>query len=238
MTTHDDGPPTSVDARLRALVADDGLSERDVDELRLLVELGSTLDHHDLQPSSPSAALLDEVLHRAHADWDVVDDEPPSARRPPASAERDQAPPSTAPDEVVRAPTPPRRRWAALTAAGVAAAVALVVVLPTGSDPLEAAVPLDALAEDAEGRALLDGDTVLLDVDLPPLHDGAFYEVWLLDQDAETLVSLGALRSGGTLALPPDADLRATPLLDVSVEEADGDPSHSGRSVLRGELEA
>lgn len=72
---------------------------------------------------------------------------------------------------------------------------------------------------------------------LRPSTSDDFYELWLLGDDGE-LVSLGSLRvpASGRAAL--DVELPVDParfrFLDVSREPADGDPSHSTISVLRG----
>ena len=83
------------------------------------------------------------------------------------------------------------------------------------------------------------GESEQLRVDLsaPDLDDG-YYEVWLLEPNAQEMFSIGVLRSGTTttLDLPPGIDLDAFPIVDVSVEQLDGDPTHSGVSVARGEL--
>ena len=72
---------------------------------------------------------------------------------------------------------------------------------------------------------------------LRPVARGRFYELWLLGPRGE-LVSLGSFtvdRAGhATLALPLPVDPRRFRSFDVSVEPADGDPGHSGDSVLRG----
>ena len=41
---------------------------------------------------------------------------------------------------------------------------------------------------------------------------------------------------GVAVELPADLDLAEFPLVDVSVEPLDGNPTHSGDSVARGEL--
>jgi hypothetical protein len=67
--------------------------------------------------------------------------------------------------------------------------------------------------------------------------DGTLREVWLLNSDASGLVSLGLLDgSSGRFVLPAGIDIDEYPLVDVSVEAADGDPAHSGTSVVRGQL--
>jgi anti-sigma-K factor RskA len=104
-----------------------------------------------------------------------------------------------------------------------------------------AATTLDPLsAEDASGRAEVreaDGMRLLeVDLDAPSLTDG-YYEVWLLQPDAVRMVPLGVVHRGDTvLPLPGGLDLSAYPLVDVSVEPMDGDPTHSGVSVARGSL--
>jgi anti-sigma-K factor RskA len=61
--------------------------------------------------------------------------------------------------------------------------------------------------------------------------------VWLLDAAGKRLVSLGLLDgSTATFAVPPQVDLADYPVVDVSLEPADGDPAHSGDSVVRGTL--
>jgi anti-sigma-K factor RskA len=63
-----------------------------------------------------------------------------------------------------------------------------------------------------------------------------FLEVWVISPDVTQLVSLGPLRNDGVYDLPSGLDPAAFPIVDVSVEPIDGDPTHSGASVLRGEL--
>ena len=71
---------------------------------------------------------------------------------------------------------------------------------------------------------------------LRPSRGGEFYELWLLTPPGE-LVSLGSFRvpkSGATsVRVPLPTDPRSYELFDVSIEPRDGDPGHSGRSVLR-----
>ncbi|HEX2074068.1 MAG TPA: anti-sigma factor [Geodermatophilus sp.] len=108
-------------------------------------------------------------------------------------------------------------------------------VATTELDPLE--------GSSASGRAAVvergDGSRVL-DVELSAqtLED-AYYEVWLLEPGAQQMVSVGVIQGGeGRLELPPGLDLGAYPVVDVSVEPLDGDPTHSGVSVARGVLDS
>ncbi len=72
---------------------------------------------------------------------------------------------------------------------------------------------------------------------LQPSGAGAFYELWLLD-GADRLVSLGAFpvpASGSAeVVVPLPVRVRDFRYIDVSREPDDGNPAHSGDSVLRG----
>jgi anti-sigma-K factor RskA len=139
--------------------------------------------------------------------------------------------------------------WRMVWAVGAAAAVlgvlaTLGVDAVTRSDdtgPVVARVALSPLpAHRGTGTASVVGSGARrsLDVDVTGLTkaDG-YYEVWLLDKNAKKLVSLGLLRGRhGSFTLPADVDLRAFPVVDVSIEPADGNPAHSGNSVVRGQL--
>ncbi len=97
---------------------------------------------------------------------------------------------------------------------------------------------------DASGSATVettaDGTRVLV-VDLAdhtPTDDG-FREVWLLKPDVSGLVSVGTLTgSSGRFDLPAGLDLSQYSVVDVSEEQFDGNPAHSGDSIVRGPLDA
>jgi hypothetical protein len=66
----------------------------------------------------------------------------------------------------------------------------------------------------------------------------AYREVWLIRNDAAALVSLGVLTGDrGSFPIPDGLDLSEYSIVDVSVEPLDGDPAHSGDSIVRGELD-
>jgi anti-sigma-K factor RskA len=175
----------------------------------------------------------------------------PAAPPPPVAAP--PAPPAAAPEPAPAAVVPLRTRRSRLLLAAAAALVVGVgigagaVALGTGDDDglAVAAAALDPLGDsDASGEARVverDDGTLVLEVDLTATdpQDG-FYEVWLLDEAVEDLVSLGVVRGGGEVALtlPSTIDLGEYPVVDVSVEPLDGDPGHSGFSVARGTLES
>ncbi|MCR8672064.1 anti-sigma factor, partial [Agrococcus sp. HG114] len=133
---------------------------------------------------------------------------------------------------------------ACAASAAVAATLAVVVVaqLDRGPRPTEvAAAVLDPLSPSVStARAEVierDGQRLLVvDADALPQTDG-YLDVWLLDAQAQQMVSLGVMDSTtAQLALPADLDLAAFPIVDVSVEPYDGDPTHSGDSIWRGAL--
>ncbi len=138
----------------------------------------------------------------------------------------------------------PSRRRVPWIVGAVAAVVALVVGVavfvgrPAKTDVV-ASVTLDQLGPAGSGTAELidDGGQYRLKVATADLDPGeGFLEVWVIDTEVSKLVSLGPARPDGTYDLPPGLDPEQFPVVDVSVEPLDGDPNHSGDSVLRGTL--
>jgi hypothetical protein len=134
--------------------------------------------------------------------------------------------------------------WIALAAAvgvviGGVVGASLVRTSPT---EVVATVALEPLAEyAATGNAsveVVEGAEVLaVDVTGLPPTDG-YFEVWLLAPDASSMIALGTLGAGerATLPLPPGVSLADYPVVDISAEPYDGDPTHSSDSVVRGTL--
>ncbi|GAA1735450.1 hypothetical protein GCM10009809_33260 [Isoptericola hypogeus] len=153
-------------------------------------------------------------------------------------------------DVVELAPARERRAW---WPALVAACAALVLGIAGGVlwerrsvEPAETTVAsavLDPLPAwpDASGEAVVqetaDGRRqIVVSVDAPA-PEGTYREVWLLRADVSGLVSLGILEgTEGRFDVPDGLDLAAYPVVDVSEEPLDGDPAHSGDSVVRGPL--
>jgi len=137
---------------------------------------------------------------------------------------------------------------AAAAVVGLVVGIGVTLVATSGDDdelPVVASTELVVLADDSPGgdaEIRGSGSTRVLELDVPGLSPDAdgFYEVWLLDEDAKRLVSIGLLDpSQGTQAtfpIPEDLDVAEFPVVDVSVEPADGDPAHSGDSIVRGTL--
>ena len=66
-----------------------------------------------------------------------------------------------------------------------------------------------------------------------------YREVWLIDANVEGMVSLGILDgSSGQFVIPDGVEVGDFPIVDVSWEPLDGDPTHSGDSIVRGQIEA
>jgi len=92
----------------------------------------------------------------------------------------------------------------------------------------------------AHGDVLLAGDRAQATVDvsgLDPSDSGNFYELWLLDDDGR-MISLGSFRVGAdghaAVELPIPVSPSRYQYFDLSLQEDNGDPTHSGVSVLRG----
>jgi hypothetical protein len=86
-----------------------------------------------------------------------------------------------------------------------------------------------------EGRLVVTDEGATITLRGLPEPDGA-YHVWLYDSVVDAK-SLGTITEGsGKLEVQLPADARRYVFLDVSLEPADGNPNHSGDSVLRAPL--
>ncbi|MCI4064645.1 anti-sigma factor [Micromonospora sp. R77] len=66
-----------------------------------------------------------------------------------------------------------------------------------------------------------------------------YYQVWLIDPGTMKMFPVGTLnRDSGDelLPIPPNVDIRTYSVVDVSAEQYDNQPAHSGDSLLRGTL--
>lgn len=149
-----------------------------------------------------------------------------------------------------------RHRWPVVVAAAAAglvvgaagAALAAGLLTPRDDDAAPPAEPVavgeavlePVAAQDLEGRAEMvanpDGDLRLtVDVSRPPQQ--GYFEVWLRDEQASRLISLGTVSDPSTtLPVPEGVDLERFPVVDVSQEDFDGDPSHSGVTLAAGPM--
>ncbi|TGN61659.1 anti-sigma factor [Nocardioides eburneiflavus] len=201
-------------------------------------------------------AALMGVRRRAGADPLVA---PPARVRAQVLAEvRAGAPP--APVALPVRDEQPPRRGVPLWLASVAAALALLAGVGLGRwgadgteapeavpDPADtgtvvAAATLTALDSDAgrgEASAVQSEDTFSIRVSASELGDEpGLHEVWLINVDGVRMISIGILASGdeGEFAVPMELIDEGYRIVDISVEPDDGDPTHSGVSLARGEL--
>jgi hypothetical protein len=142
-----------------------------------------------------------------------------------------------------------RRRWWPAAAAAACLIVGVLVgraVWAPGETtlPVLATVPLTTLdsSKQQEGTAELlggqGGQGQELRVDTQPMSPGSGYvEVWLINSDGKRMVSLGVLSSTeGTFPVPPNAIEQGYTIVDLSREQFDDKPQHSGDSIMRGTL--
>lgn len=181
--------------------------------------------------------------------WESIRSELALPESAPADPTSGQSQSSSAARHVVRRRRVSRRPVFFVMAGAAAAVVAIVAAVwvgggvgPRAEVISEARLEGFPTWQGAQGDALLervDGhDRVVVDLSASVPDDG-YREVWLLTSDASDLVSLGVLSgSTGTFDVPDDIDLSRYTVVDISQELSDGDPGHSGDSIVRGTLAA
>ncbi len=222
----------------------DGNLQLDEDEARIDALLRSMTDD-DLEFAAPPADLWNDIEAAVFADSpsDTVGEE------------SGESPTNNVVDITSRF-----RRGTAFFAAAAAAVVVVIgalVVAASGNDSPSFEVVGDARLDWQEGfvdeGAELTVDATILGTDsaqavqlnaaaLPP-RAGEDLELWLIGIDAAgelTISTLGIIESDadGTYEVPDDFDSSAfdTVLVDISYEPRDGDETHSGASIVRGEI--
>lgn len=131
--------------------------------------------------------------------------------------------------------------------ASLGAGVARVIPQNTEAPavPVKSAVLTPLEREDeklgiAELRPLDAGYSLTVDVPAGAEHPGGYIEVWLINVDLARMVSVGVFAAGSstqfyvTDALVDEGYL----VVDLSNEEFDEEPRHSGDTIMRGELRA
>ncbi len=160
--------------------------------------------------------------------------------------------PSSAGARVVDAARPTPRSHRVLPWATGMAAAGLVIGLLTGrvlwTEPTPttvAQVALDTLdTKQQRGEASLvnvGGGMGLKVSTTAPLSAGdGFLEVWLINSDGKRMVAVGVLRGDGPEVFPISRALisEGYVVVDISQEQFDDQPQHSGDSLLRGTLPA
>ena len=222
----------------------DGNLQLDEDEARIDALLRSMTDD-DLEFAAPPADLWNDIEAAVFADSpsDTVGEE------------SGESPTNNVVDITSRF-----RRGTAFFAAAAAAVVVVIgalVVAASGNDSPSFEVVGDARLDWQEGfvdeGAELTVDATILGTGsaqavqlsaaaLPP-RAGEDLELWLIGIDAAgelTISTLGIIESDadGTYEVPDDFDSSAfdTVLVDISYEPRDGDETHSGASIVRGEI--
>lgn len=222
----------------------DGNLQLDEDEARIDALLRSMTDD-DLEFAAPPADLWNDIEAAVFADSpsDTVGEE------------SGESPTNNVVDITSRF-----RRGTAFFAAAAAAVVVVIgalVVAASGNDSPSFEVVGDARLDWQEGfvdeGVELTVDATILGTDsaqavqlsaaaLPP-RAGEDLELWVIGIDAAgelTISTLGIIESDadGTYEVPDDFDSSAfdTVLVDISYEPRDGDETHSGASIVRGEI--
>ncbi|WP_341952248.1 anti-sigma factor [Salinibacterium sp. TMP30] len=211
-------------------------------------------DELSLSPEAPTlpqklstSTVVDErvdVLAEKRAERALSEPDCESAEAPPAEAN-----PVTE-GATVHSLDKRRRPWVAALAA--AASLALVAAAgsaiwltfqPADQPTILASATLDAFPNwaDSTGEARLErrpDGTRVIDVNFDaPATAGGYREVWLITSDATALVSLGIVEgTSGQFTVPDGLDIDSYDLVDISEEQFDGDPAHSGDSIVRGQL--
>ncbi len=202
-------------------------------ELREWIELARAVTVEDRERFIPPPDLFDRIAAEVEVDADAPAPEP----EPALVLDLEQA-------RVSRAPQAIRRRHRRLAVAAAAAAVVVVLGFSafTGEpdSPTYIAEATNAdLPEPYSGSAsaTITGDQLAISFS-SALPDDEPLELWLIRPDLSDMVSLGLLDDQGTYSVPEGYDPSEYSIVDVSIEPQDGDPTHSGRSILRGELQS
>lgn len=148
-----------------------------------------------------------------------------------------------------RTSSSPRRWWIVGAAAVVLVASGLVTtVLLRMGDEKSVVASAELTSEGLVGapsglrvgaEVVESNNSEVLRIDIGKLRpaSGEYLEVWLMKADISGMVSLGTVRPDGTYEVPNGLSLSMYPVVDVSSEPYDGDPTHAGASLLRGQLE-
>jgi anti-sigma-K factor RskA len=176
-------------------------------------------------------------------DQDSRRDSPPPALWAGITAEMGRA--TTEPIPLQRGPSSRGRMWMAAAAAvllGLALSGGWLASRGGNGDVVATAVlaneGLSPLGAKSTGTAKVvhRGNATVLRLNLQqlPQQPSSYTEVWLIDTKVKGMVSLGPFHGDGDYTIPPGVDPTLFPVVDVSVEPTDGNPTHSGVSIVRG----
>jgi hypothetical protein len=230
-------------------------TELDVPSARVWDRIAEELALSPAVAADPLGAQA-QTLHRStFTALDAEGEAPPPAETPaptpaePGPTEPGPVPPAVA-DTPPAEPKPRRRSLGVLWA--LAASIALVLVVGTGvwigfgrlaptpiaTAALEAFPSHPEAVGTAEVEESRDGARTLIVTLEGEAQADEYREVWLIRNDGAALISVGVLEGKtGSFPIPDGVDLSEYDLVDISFEPIDGDPAHSGDSIVRGQLE-
>ncbi len=196
---------------------DDSLPEPDATDMQMLKAIASRVTDEDFQRDEPPAEL-----------WTAI----ATAMDRPVN-------------DVVTLRRPHRRAWlgaAAVVVAGLAIAGGLLRSARREGNIVASTTltnkGLSPLGAESSGNAeiIRRGSSYRLHLDLSgvPNEPTSYVEVWLIDRQVQGMISLGPFHGDGDYAIPSGVDPARYPIVDVSIEPADGVPTHSGVSIVRG----
>lgn len=228
-----DDPDVVRDAHV-AHLADCADCRRSLAEMRAVVATARTLQPED-QPMAPPPSV-----------WEAVVAELGLTAVTAAGAAVEAGPGGPVPSA---GPAVARRRTIGPLALAAAALLGLLVgvgatFLAVRDDGVDIVSSTD-LRRLSDGRQTGDAEILragsgrLLELDVLglPARPDSFYQVWLLDRSGQRLVAVGLLDGDrARFTVPPDLDVSDYSVVDVSLEPNDGNPAHSGVSVVRGTL--
>lgn len=210
------------------------------EELLELAALSRSISEADRVRHTPPPGLFDRIAAEVGAS--------PIADRPTRAFEAHDTPEAVinlTEAREARSPAASRHRNRQLLLASLAAACALIIGFAAfgGGDAqtFVAVATNNELPEAFDGAAtatLTESDEWTLEIDFSDeLPDGEPVELWLIKPDLSDMVSLGLIEPGDTQwEWPEGIEPTEYSLVDMSIEPEDGPPTHSGRSILRGEL--
>ena len=191
-------------------------------------------DHERIDPPREVWLAIVEGIDSDAADTHDDDDLLPSGHQEVVDVDRERT---------HRAPNALRRRRHRILA-GLAFGVAAIVLgfsFLTGDEDQAASIAHATnagLPEPYSGSATAtvigDGSAIRVEF-TDPLPTVAPVELWLLNVESSEYRSLGLVDDDTKAFLvPDDIELGEFSTIDLSIEPNDGDPTHSGRSILRG----
>lgn len=209
--------------------------EPDLVEIEALLR---DLDEDDLLLGAPPAAVWSGIQARLGGEATDMGEVPVEAEVVPIRRRHAWALPTLAAAAVVLVAIGAVIVFVGGGAEPTTLATAELVFDPAAFDPAGAEAAATALLLDDNGDDVVEIDEASLPFGS---EDDASLELWMIRVDAGEIVdmvSLGAIDPDGTrdFTVPPGYDPDVYSVVDISIEPHDGDPTHSGRSILRGEL--